>query len=114
MAHGSRLKETEETMETIRGYVQEELGSSLVESAFLQFCEVDLNKGLMNLIDKGANDIKVVPYFLFEGVHIKEDIPEELETFKKDHPNVKITMGNTLGADRRLAGVLSDRVREII
>jgi sirohydrochlorin ferrochelatase len=64
------------------------------------------------LVGKGADEITVIPYFLFDGVHIKEDIPGEIESFRKQYPSVQVTMGRTLGADRRLARILRDRVLE--
>lgn len=114
LAHGSRAKETEKTMETITGYVKDILKADAIECAYMEFCEMNIEKGLKCLMEKGADDIKVIPYFLFEGIHIREDIPNELEEFKKNNPNVKITFGSTLGADKRLAEIVADRVREIL
>ncbi|MFQ9617091.1 MAG: sirohydrochlorin chelatase, partial [Clostridium butyricum] len=56
----------------------------------------------------------VVPYFLFSGVHIREDIPKEIEEYIADKPGIKISMGNTLGEDPRLADVLADRIKEVL
>ncbi|MEG0372016.1 MAG: CbiX/SirB N-terminal domain-containing protein, partial [Clostridium sp.] len=81
---------------------------------YLQFSDTNLETGIQRLISRGASDIKVIPYFLFEGVHIKEDIPAEINGFMKKHKNVKITFGKTLGADKRLASIVADRVREIL
>ncbi len=114
MAHGSREGDTEKTMQKITEYVRQGLEGALVEEAYLQFRDRNLEKGLESLIQKGVTDISVIPYFLFEGVHIKEDIPAELEEFKALHPGVKITMGKTLGADRRLADIIVDRIRNEI
>ncbi len=112
LAHGSREGDTETTMQQITKYVKADLQNEMVEEAYLQFREKNLEKGLLSLIERGADDIRVIPYFLFEGVHIKEDIPEEINTFIKQYPSVKITMGKTLGADKRLAEILADRIRE--
>jgi sirohydrochlorin ferrochelatase len=112
LAHGSREGDTEKTMRQITKYVKAELKIDMIEEAYLQFRDKNLEKGLLGLIDRGADDIKVIPYFLFEGVHIKEDIPAEIEEFRKNYPNVRITMGRTLGADRRLAEIVADRVKE--
>lgn len=114
LAHGSREGNTEATMHQITEYVRTALRDTVVEEAYLQFRDKNLEKGLISLINHGASHIKVIPYFLFEGVHIKEDIPAELEAFNKQHPNVTISMGKTLGADKRLAEILVDRIREII
>ncbi len=113
LAHGSREGDTEQTMRQITQYVKAALQNDMIEEAYLQFREKNLEKGLLNLIGRGADDIKVVPYFLFEGVHIKEDIPGEIAEFKKQHPDIKITMGKTLGADKRLAEIVADRIKQI-
>ena len=114
LAHGSREGDTEKTMRQITEYVKAELKDVLIEEAYLQFRDSNLEKGLESLIARGADDIKVIPYFLFEGVHIKEDIPAEIKEFLAAHPSVKITMGKTLGADKRLADIVVDRVNQII
>ncbi len=114
LAHGSREKETEATLDKIVSSLIHRLEGTQIERAFLQFSDTNLERGLLNLIDKGVTDIKVVPYFLFEGVHIKEDIPNEIKEFNKEYPNIKITLGRTLGEDYRLAEVLADRIQELI
>ena len=63
-----------------------------------------------HLTEKGVTHIKVVPYFLFEGIHIRQDIPEEIEKILKDYPGVTVEMGKTLGVDERLADILVDRI----
>lgn len=114
VAHGSRKPETIVTMEKITTEVRNQLQMDNVECAYMEFCDVNIEKGLESLIEKGVNDIKVIPYFLFEGVHIHEDIPEELEKVRQKHNNVKITFGSTLGTDKRLAMIVADRIREIL
>jgi sirohydrochlorin ferrochelatase len=111
LAHGSRQKETENTLLKILELVKAELKSDLIQHAFLQFSNNNLEKGLKRLIDQGATQIQVIPYFLFDGVHILEDIPAEIKEFLKVYPDVKIDFGQTLGADQRLAQILVDRVR---
>lgn len=114
LAHGSRAKETEETLAKIVAMVKDILDLEHIASSFLQFSDSNLPKGLSELMALGVNDIKVIPYFLFEGMHIQEDIPKEIDCFLAEHPDVKITLGRTLGADSRLARVLADRIQELI
>jgi sirohydrochlorin ferrochelatase len=113
LAHGSREGDTEKTMRQITEYVKAELNIDMIEESYLQFRDKNLEKGLESLIRRGADDIRVIPYFLFEGVHIKEDIPAEIAEFSKKHPDVRITLGRTLGADKRLAEIVADRIKEI-
>lgn len=114
LAHGSREKETELTLNTIAQETKERLKDVIIETAYLQFSERNLEKGLDSLVNQNVTDIKVIPYFLFSGVHIKEDIPKEIEEYLVNRPNVKITMGNTLGEDTRLADILADRISEAL
>lgn len=114
LAHGSREKKTLDTLEKITQMTKDQLPEVLIETAYMEFCEINLEKGLDILVGKGAKEIVVVPYFLFEGIHIREDIPREIEEYLKDHQDIKVTMGNTLGADARLADILADRIREVL
>jgi sirohydrochlorin ferrochelatase len=114
LAHGSRQKETEETLARILDMVRADFKDIPVETSFLQFSERNLEKGLRSLIERGVSEIKVIPYFLFEGIHIQEDIPGEIQAFLKEVDTVDIQFGKTLGSDPRLAAILSDRIREMI
>lgn len=114
VAHGSREAETKDTMEAITRMAAARLPETLIETAYMEFCHLNIAEGLDSLVAKGADDIRVVPYFLFSGIHIREDIPEELEKYRKNHPQIQLSMGRTLGADERLAEILSDRVREAL
>lgn len=114
LAHGSRETKTLETLQKITDMTKAQLPGVMIETAYMEFSNINLEKGLDMLIEKGADDITVVPYFLFEGVHIREDIPEEIKEYIGKHPGVKVNLGNTLGADQRLADILADRIREAL
>lgn len=114
LAHGSREKSTEQTLQQVVKYLGEIFSEEVIETAYLQFSSVNLKAGLDNLKAKGILDIVVIPYFLFDGVHIREDIPKEIDDYLKENGNVRITMGKTLGADKRLAEILADRIRDAI
>lgn len=111
LAHGSRVRETESILQSVVDKVRQMVRVDLVETAFLQFSENDLEKGLNSLARQGATNIEVIPYFLFDGVHIREDIPAELKAFKKAHPHIVVEMESTLGDDDRLAAIVADKIR---
>lgn len=112
LAHGSRERATLETLNSVVNMVKEKLPTEIIEVAYMEFCEMTIERGLKNLLDFGVSEIKIVPYFLFEGIHIKKDIPKELEKFRKDNPRIKIIMGKTLGVDCRLSEIVVDRILE--
>ncbi len=110
VAHGSRKTETEDTLAEIHQKVQTMLSGRLIEIAYMEFSEKTIGKGLDLLVQKGVTDILVIPYFLFSGMHIEKDIPDELDAYRKAHPTITVTMGQTLGADDRLAEIVKDRI----
>ena len=112
--HGSRQKSTEQTLETVVGLVREKLPETLIQTAYMEFGQPDVPAGLEKLVERGATEIAVVPYFLFDGIHIREDIPEIIDAFQKANPGLKISMGKPFGVDARLAEILLDRVKEFL
>lgn len=111
VAHGSRVKETENTLVSLLEIVRERIPDRPIEHAFMEFSDQTLKKGITALIARNVTEIKVVPYFLFMGIHLREDIPEMIKNCMNDHPEIKVTMGLPLGEDPRLADILIDRIK---
>ena len=110
VAHGSRAKETEATLDAVLRLVKNIIPETLIECAFMEFSERTVEKGVDALAARGVTEIKVVPYFLFMGMHLKEDIPEMVGKCAAKYPGMKTTMGQPLGDDPRLAAILLDRI----
>jgi sirohydrochlorin ferrochelatase len=111
VAHGSRAKETESTLDAILSMVRTKQPEVIIEHAFMEFSERTVEKGVATLVTKGVTEIKIVPYFLFMGIHMKEDIPRMVSECVANFPNLKISMGESLGTDERLADILVDRMK---
>lgn len=109
IAHGSREKQTENTFETVVAMAKKKVSIPL-EIAYMEFSKNNIANGFDTLIAKGVDNIKVVPYFLFSGIHIREDIPNEIAEYLKSHEGITIKMGETLGVDERLADLLAERI----
>ena len=114
VGHGSRQKSTELTLNAVTEMTSRELSGIPVEIAYMEFGERDIRSGLLTLIERGAEEIAVAPYFLFDGIHIREDIPRVLEAFNAEFPEIKIVLGRPFGIDARLAAMLCDRIKEIL
>lgn len=113
LAHGSREKSAEVTLRKIISILKEEIKDCIIEYALLQFSQANVKNALDKLVERGAKNIKIIPYFLFEGVHIRENIPKEIDEYMKSNKDVKISIGKTLGTDKRLVEILIDRVKEV-
>ena len=111
IAHGSRARESETTLEAILSMVKTKLPNNIIECAFMEFSDRTIDKGVSALAAKGVTEIKIVPYFLFMGMHMKKDVPDMVAECAANFPNIKIKMGEPLGVDQRLADILVDRIR---
>jgi sirohydrochlorin ferrochelatase len=87
------------------------LPETVIECAFMEFSDRTVEKGVSALAARGVTEIKVVPYFLFTGNHLKRDIPNTVADCAASYPGITITMAEPLGVDERLADILVDRIK---
>ncbi len=112
MAHGSRIAAANDAAREIATMVQELTGHEIVEVSFRELHEPDIQKGIDNCVARGADKILLIPYFLFLGAHVQHDLPEEIEMAQKRHPGLEMVMGPHLGAHRKLAEIVAERIGE--
>jgi sirohydrochlorin ferrochelatase len=97
-------------MAQIMQMVERRLPEALIDCAYLQLSEATVEKAVARLAGQGASEIRVVPYFLFSGVHLREDIPQMLSELAGQYPNIAFSLGEHLGVDERLVDILVDRI----
>lgn len=114
MAHGSRIPEANGAVREIAEMVKEMTGHEIVEVSFREQHQPNIQKGIDACVAGGAERILLVPYFLFIGAHVQEDLPEELAEAQKRYPNVQFAMGSPLGAHRKLAEIVVERIAETL
>lgn len=114
VGHGSRSVNAQEIFNKIVGYVKERSGFDMVEGAHMELCKPDIPEVVDKLVNKGAEEIILVPYFLYEGIHIKEDIPEIIKELSAKYKKVKFTMAKPIGDEPILAEILINRANQVI
>ncbi len=77
-----------------------------IHCAFLELAEPSIPDGLQTLINQGASQITVLPYFLAAGRHVIEDIPAEINKVRMTGSNVKIIQADYLGRSEQLGEIL--------
>ncbi|MDA8233263.1 MAG: CbiX/SirB N-terminal domain-containing protein, partial [Clostridia bacterium] len=106
LGHGSKAPQALETLQAVGTKVQQTMTGFKVEVASMEFNKPDIPEAVANLVNQGVNKIVVVPFFLYFGIHLQEDIPEILKEEKAKYPGVEIVMASNLGADTRLVDIL--------
>lgn len=112
LAHGSKRNETEQTLNSIVQKVRHKIGSESVYPAYLQFSEQDMETIIKQLVDKGVKKFIVMPMFLFDGVHVTVDIPEEINKIKQKYSGIEIVITRHIGDDERIADIIIDRIAD--
>jgi sirohydrochlorin ferrochelatase len=112
MAHGSRIAEANNAVNEIAAMVKNFGGFEIVEVSFRENHLPNIQEGIDACVKQGAERILLVPYFLYLGAHVLEDLPKELEEAKQRHPGVEMAMGKHLGVHKRLAKLVVDRIEE--
>jgi sirohydrochlorin cobaltochelatase len=95
-AHGSRDPEWARPFEQLAAELSHKVTGPVV-LAYLELMRPPLDEAISALLDKGATSIRVVPVFLGQGGHVKEDLPRLVERARKSHPQVAITLEPPIG-----------------
>ena len=114
MAHGSRISEANDAVGEIAAMVKEMTGYDIVEVSFREQHLPNIQAGIDACVAKGARRVLLMPYFLFVGAHVQEDLPEEMAAARERHPSVEFAMGPHLGVHRKLAEVEVERIAEAL
>lgn len=112
MAHGSRIAAANDAVREVAAMVQEMTGIDIIEVAFREMHAPDIQQGIDSCVARGAEKILLIPYFLFMGAHVLHDLPEEIAAAQLRHPALEMVMGPHLGAHRKLAEIVSERISE--
>lgn len=112
MAHGSRIPAANDAVHDIAAMVRELTGYGIVEVSFREQHLPTIQQGIDACVAQGAERVLLVPYFLFVGAHVREDLPAEMDEARKRHPGVGFAMGGHLGVHRKLAEIVAERIDE--
>jgi len=93
-AHGSRDPEWARPFEGIAAQLS---GKFLVRVAYLELMRPSLGEAVASLAHAGARSIRVVPVFLGQGGHVKQDLPRLVAAARKAHPGLELTLGKPIG-----------------
>jgi sirohydrochlorin ferrochelatase len=96
--------------------IQNNIGEdkAVVINSFLEFLEPNPYQSIKKLIDKGLKKIVIFPFLLGNGKHATLELDELLEELRNDNPTVEIDITNGMGADPRLAEMITERAKVIL
>ena len=113
VGHGSREKGFQAAMQKVAKALEKSGRYGCVACAYLEVASPSISQGIERLVRKGAGEIRVLPYFLLTGKHVKCHIPEIVaEAQKKFKGRAKIILCPYLGFDEKIVSLVKRRLRE--
>ncbi|MFK8027897.1 MAG: sirohydrochlorin chelatase [Gammaproteobacteria bacterium] len=108
VAHGSRRAESNAEIAVVAKSLGEKVKGNYahISHAFLELAEPSIPEGIDSLVQNGATDVTVLPYFLSAGRHVHEDVPEIVNLKQKEYDNVKIHIAPYIGEAAEMIDVL--------
>ncbi|SDZ01123.1 sirohydrochlorin chelatase [Tindallia californiensis] len=115
LAHGSRVPETCDTVKKLAEAVKEKSEGHfpLTGYGFLQFAKPTFEEAAEKLIQEGAEEMVVSPFFLFAGHHMQHDLPEAIEALQQKYPKLTFKTTDVIGDDPRMADILLDQIQKV-
>lgn len=113
IAHGSRHDDANADLYHVMTELRQRGDHPVVEAAFLELAEPDIDEGGARCVAQGAKRVVLVPYFLSAGVHVKRDLAGARERLSEQFPDVEFRLAEPLGRHPLLIDVLAQRVREV-
>jgi len=110
--HGSRdadgIREFEQLVELVR----ERAPQHVVSHGYLEFASPTIDQAIAAQLNANAKQIVMVPGILLAATHAKNDLPSELLTSAREHPDVDFHFGAPMGLHPLLLQVVQQRIVE--
>lgn len=113
VGHGSKSPEAQEIFSNMTELVASKGEYKTVRGAHMELAKPSIEDVVAEMNADGITEVIVVPYFLYKGIHIKEDIPEILEKLSNEYTNMTFKMADPIGYEPLLADILLKRASEI-
>ncbi len=113
IGHGSLRSDSGASMIRLAARLRERGVAPIAEAGFLNYSRPTLAEAVAKCVGSGATSIAVQPYFLIDGVYVREDLPEDVRKVAQQFPSLAIRVAPCLGFHEKLAAIALDRVRTV-
>lgn len=107
-AHGSRDPLWRLPIEAVAERMRALSPEVLVDCAYLELTDPDLNETVKVMALKHLQHIKIVPMFLGVGRHAREDLPELVRNLQSLYPNIQFELRKAIGEEIAITNALAN------
>ncbi len=114
LGHGSKSVDAIEDFNYIVKTFREKSGNKRVYGAHMELTDPSLEEVVSEIRHSEKNgQVIVIPYFLYNGNHIKKDIPGKIEKLQDQYPHLDIKLGEPIGKEDRMVELLLQKLKEV-
>jgi sirohydrochlorin cobaltochelatase len=107
-AHGARDARWAEPFERLRERVARAAPDAHVIVAYLEFMSPDLAAAAATLCAAGCRRVTLVPVFLGQGGHVRNDLPQLLRGAAARHPECAFRLAGAAGEEDTVLDAIAD------
>ena len=109
-AHGARDPEWAAPFGLIQQQLQAARPEVQVELAFQDFLTPKLDDAMAQCVSRGAERVVLVPLFMAQGGHLKQDLPLLVAKIRERHPQLDLRVMPAIGDAPEILRAISDWV----
>ena len=109
-AHGARDPEWANPLRRVQAAIRQRANDVTVELAFLEFMAPTLLESAELLLSEGFEHIVVLPMFIAQGAHLKEDVPRLINEIRERNPKASFELASALGDSETIVQAMAAHV----
>jgi len=114
IAHGSRVDAANADLRELAAMIAERRPEAIVEHAYLELAEPSIPAGLQACVDRGADEVRMLPWFLSAGSHVTRDLEADRRRFQAEHPAIECRLCPPLGLHPLMIELVLARLEESV
>ena len=113
VGHGSKTRGFDKSMRRVEKMLKKGGRYFDVRCGFLEAAEPSIPRAIRECIDRGAKEVRVLPYFVLSGKHVMSDIPRIVADAARRHRSAKIVLRPYLGYHSKIVSVVKERLGRV-
>ena len=113
IAHGSRQAEANADLHALTEQIRALGQYAIVEASFLELAAPAIDVAGRRCVEKGAQRVILLPYFLSAGIHVQRDLQAHCESLAAEFADVTFVLAEPLGRHPLLCEVVLQRAKEV-
>ena len=112
IAHGSRVENANEDLRELARHLEATSSYPIVEPCYLELAEPDIFSGGRRCVEREAERVILLPYFLSAGIHVYRDLSAARQALCEAYGDAEFILAQPIGRHPKMSEIVLDRARE--